>query len=476
LSSRTRDSGPLFESAKLAAWCAGTWQPTAPDRIRGVANDTRCLQPDNLYIALRGEHFDGHDFVVEAFKKGAAGAVVCGGWAGSAGAGEGGHGALLCVEDPKQALQRMARAYRDEVAPLVIGVTGSAGKTTVKEMAAAVLSACEPTASTRGNWNNDVGLPLSLMSMAPTARVGVFEIGTNHPGELSGLCRVLAPAWGVITNIGVVHTAFFGSLEAIAREKAEVVAGLPDDGMAVLNKDDRFFPLLDSLSAARVVTVSTRGPADYACVSRTAECREATIREAATGEDCTVRLPLPGDHNVTNALFAVALGRARGVGWDRIRAGLASYTPLPMRWEEKDIGGVRVVNDGYNANPLSMRAAVQAFHEEVAGGRKWLVLADMLELGPIERQAHLELGQSLGGESWQGLVTVGALGALIADGAEGAGLASSRIFRCRDNAEAAVVLAKHIKPGDAVLLKGSRGMALEEIVTSMESIGARGDE
>ena len=467
----TPDPESCLAPAELAAWCSGDWRPAQPPSVRGVSNDTRTLDPGSLYVALRGENFDGHDFVRRAFAQGAAGAVVCRDWADDRPAGADVPGPLLCVEDSGEALRAMAHGYRLKVAPLVIAVTGSAGKSTVKEMAAAILSARHPTACTRGNWNNEIGLPLSMLSMAPSTRVGVFEVGMSHPGEISDLCRVLQPAWGVVTNVGPVHAEFFGSVAEIALEKSQVLACLPPDGLAVLNRDDAFFSLLEGATPARVLTVSSRDEADYTCVGRAPDRCEATIRERASGETCTVRLPVPGEHNVANALLAIAVGRAHGAEWEEIRSALLRYKALPMRWQEQHIGSLRVINDGYNANPLSMRAAIDAFREDTTPGRKWLVLADMLELGAIEGQAHLDLGRFLGHTDWQGLITVGALGSLIGDGAEQAGLAPAAVFRCRGNGEAAQVLAAQTQPGDAVLLKGSRGMALEEVVSALTNAG-----
>lgn len=421
--------------------------------------DTRTLSPGNLFFALKGPRFDGHEFVGAAFDKGASGAVVARGWA------EGlDRGPLLIVDDPVAALREAALRYREEVNPEIIGVTGSAGKTTVKEMIADLLSAAGPVVRSRGNWNNDIGIPLSMLAMERCDRFGVFEAGVNHPGEMAALCRILKPTWGVITNVGPVHLEFFASVEEVAREKAEMLRAVGEKGIAVLSNDCRLFDLLRSAAPRRVLTVSLEGNADYVCAERrdTDGGMVARVEERATGEQVTLEIPVPGDHNVHNALLALAVARGHGVGWEAIVTAMKAYSPLPMRWERRDIGGVVAVNDAYNANPMSMRAAVATFRRMKSAGRKWLMLGGMLEMGEASDPEHLALGRELAAGDWGGMITVGDLGARIADGAEEAGFDPIRVFRCRDNAEAGETLARCTASGDAVLLKGSRGIHLED--------------
>lgn len=458
---------PTLDPGKLAAWSGGRWTPSAPPAVGGVSNDTRTLRRGDLYVALRGQMFDGHAFVDAAFRAGAAGAVV-----EAAAALESESRPVLRVVDTRVALTRMAEGYRLAVNPVIVGVTGSAGKTTVKEMMADVLAEDGPTARTRGNWNNEIGLPLSLLAMAGDVQTGVFEIGTNHPGELARLCRVLKPVWGVVTNVGPVHIEFFGSVEAIALEKSALLSQLPQDGVAVLNRDGACFDLLRTASHAPVVTVAMRGDADYVCGWRTDGFGDGYIREAASGEEQEVRLAVPGDHNLMNATFAAAVGRQRGMDWAPIVRALAAHRPLPMRGETQAVGGVCVINDAYNANPLSMRAAIRAFARESRCGGKWLVLGGMLELGADEEAAHVDIGRLVAGEgAWSGLIVVGPLGRLIADGAAAEGFAKERICCCDDNDAAGRALQRLPVPGDAVLLKASRGVALEQAIEGMKEHG-----
>jgi UDP-N-acetylmuramoyl-tripeptide--D-alanyl-D-alanine ligase len=454
---------PAITAGELAQWTGGAWEPAAPfppgECLAGVSQDTRQMAVGQVYVALRGPRFDGHAFLDEAFRRGAAAAIVSDSHPGR-GAPE---RPLLRVDDPARALRAAARAYRHKLDPHVVGVTGSVGKTTVKELAAQMLASDAPTARTPGNWNNDIGLPLALLAMPAGTRYGVFEVGMNHAGELAALCDLLRPRWGVVTNVGPVHMEFFQSVEDIAREKATLLRSLPADGFAVLPRDSLFFPLLREACACATATVSERGPADYVLAGRNAATGEIVVRDAAAGEERALRAPSASAYNALNTLMAAAVARRAGLSWEQIQWGLDRYAPLPMRWQQAVWRGARVVNDAYNANPLSMRAAIRAFAEEPAPGRRWLLLAGMLELGAAERDEHLRLGAFVAEGMWEGLLTVGAAGDLVALGAESAGMTRERIHRCADNAGAARLLRKVLAPGDAVLLKGSRGAHLEEV-------------
>jgi UDP-N-acetylmuramoyl-tripeptide--D-alanyl-D-alanine ligase len=453
---------PVFDAERFAAWSGGRWDPCAPASILGVSNNTRDLAPGALYVAIAGERFDGHTFVADAFEKGAAGAMI-------ADASElRGTDAqpLLRVEDTVSALGLIARAYRRQVGAVAIGVTGSVGKTTVKEMTATILAQAMPTARTRGNWNNEIGLPLSVLAMEDDSRVGVFELGMNHPGEIGSLCDVLEPQWGVITTIGPVHIEFFDSVEAIACEKAALLDALPADGHVVLCKDDPYFDLLRGHVGCQLHTVSLSEAADYT-VNFTPTSARLDIAETENGKGLSISWPWPGTHNAVNAGLAVAVAREMGLAWDVIERGLNAYLPLPMRWEVVDANDLKIVNDAYNANPLSMRAAIGAFEEMPVAGSKWLVLGDMQELGKHAEHEHFSLGAFVASGPWQGLVAVGALGEVIAAGACRCGFAESQIWTCETNAGAVSVLKREMRSGDAVLLKASRGVALEEVVNGL---------
>lgn len=456
----------ILDPVALASWAGGVWDPAPPANVAGVSNDTRTLPAGALYVALRGPNFDGHTFVSAAFSRGACGAVV----EATFRSRDPGLGPVLRVPDVNIALRAMARGHRRRVDPEVVAVTGSAGKSTVKEMIAQCLGGTMPTACTRGNWNNEIGLPLSMLCLQPGCRAGVFELGTNHPGEIRALAAILEPDWGVVTNIGPAHIENFGTLEAIAREKADLLRSLPRDGLAVLDRDGACFDLLQAAAHGSVLTVSLTHPADYVCLRRRPSDCEFEVAERRSGEHALVKVNQPGEHTVTNALMAISVARSQGVGWDSILAALASFAPLPMRWQCSETGGLLIINDAYNANPLSMSAALRSFEETTIRGDRWLVLADMLELGEAAESEHRKLGALVALGPWRGLVTVGRLGKVIAEAACEAGFKQDRIFACVSNREAAGRVTQETRPGDGVLFKGSRGMHLEEIVQHVAGV------
>ncbi|MBN2301982.1 MAG: UDP-N-acetylmuramoyl-tripeptide--D-alanyl-D-alanine ligase, partial [Lentisphaerae bacterium] len=326
------------------------------------------------------------------------------------------------------------------------------------------------TARTEGNYNNKIGLPISMLLMDPDTEVGVFELGSSRPGEIDELARILRPTCGIVTSVGPAHMEFFESVEAIAREKSALLMNLPSTGVAVFDKGGEYFDIMKECVPCRVITVALRGDADYTCDTVNAK-NVMTVLEHSSGNKVELPVPLPGEHNIVNMLFAVAIGREFGVSWPDIAEKLASFKHLPMRWECMHIGNITVINDAYNANPLSMRAALRTF-AKMGDHLKWLVVGGMLELGACERQAHIELGKFIadimvGGGGWKGMIAVGALGRLIADGAESGGLSNNSIAWCPDNASATNALYERASSGDTVLLKASRGIHLEEIVEGL---------
>lgn len=448
---------PVFKAQDMARWCEGSWEGAEPAPIQGISIDTRTLQPGSMYVAIRGEHHDGHAFVAEAIRRGAA--VVM------ASAPVTADRPVLRVADTRKALIDLAKGYRSTMGARITAVTGSVGKTTVKEMTADILGTARRTYRSRGNWNNDIGLPLSLLAMEVDQEIGVFELGMNHPGELKPLCALLGPEVGIMTPIGPVHLEFFESVEAIAQEKATLFRSLPSKGLAILSSEEPWFDLLSCAASCRVVTTSLNGrDADY--MGEIDMVREGFffVHEKSTGERMEFESPLPGDHVILNALLAIAAGRQAGVEWNRIRQALKAYVAPPMRWAEVRQDGVLFINDAYNANPVSMRAAMAAFSRLHLKGVRWLVLGGMRELGKAERDEHVWLGREIARGGWAGLVTVGDLGAMIAEGAGIAGWPQEKIILCRDHVEAAKVLRKRVQAEDAVLLKASRGEHMEDVL------------
>lgn len=460
-----RDVKHIFETADLARWSGGTWCGVPTTGVTGFSIDTRTLQPGDLFIALRGERADGHRFAADAIRRGAAGVMVS---EKETSLDEG--MPCLRVSDPRNALMNLARGYRSTLRCRMTAVTGSVGKTTVKELAADMLAHAGVTARTRGNWNNDLGLPLSLLSTLPDASFGVFEVGMNQPGELEPLCSLLAPDVGVVTCVGPVHIEHFSDEQGIADEKASVYRSLPPDGVAVLNADGAYIELLRKAAAhCRRVEVSVRKGADYV-YRRLEEGRRFVLDEKSTGDSVELTASLPGGYFVLDAALAAAVARTAGVPWSSIRLAVESYRPLSMRWNRQTLSGVLVVNDAYNANPLSLKAAVEAFQEESTPGTRWLVLGGMRELGDEEEALHRAVGAMIAGHPELRLVTVGARGAWLAGGAAEAGMEAGSLHRMTDHEQAAHFLRENVREGDAVLFKGSRGECLEKVLERWQSL------
>jgi len=451
-----------FDAATFAAWAGGEAQ-ALPATFRGVTQDTRTLVPGCLYVALRGERFDGHAFVEQALAAGAAAALVERSWRAPAGAAA---WPLIRVADTREALAAAARAWRLKCRALVVGVTGSSGKTTTKEMAAALFAAGGPTVATQGNLNNEIGLPLSLLAMPKDAVYGIFELGTNHPGEIARLARVLAPRAAIVTSIGAAHIEHFGSVEAIAREKGELLRALPSDGFAVLCRETACFETLAAMTCARVVETSfaDRG-ADYFGEILEPLSGAVCVTERETGVKTVLRSGLPGEHHASNLLLAFAAACEAGVPRQKAAQALTALTLPGMRWDVQDIGGVTVVNDAYNANPGSMVVVLRTFMKLPCQGRRALVLGDMLELGEHAEALHREVGRCVAGLAPDALIAVGPdARAYLADEAVKSGLPVERVSLFGQAEAAASALRAWARPGDCILLKASRGMRLERIL------------
>ncbi len=455
-----------FDADEVARWSGGQWMSRPSVPLSSIVHDTRQVVPGALFVAILGTRFDGHAFIGEAAQKGAGAALVSRSRRDEFASLK---IPLLAVEDPARALRDIATGYRLKLGLPVIGVTGSTGKTTVKEMIASLLQSAMPTARTKGNWNNEIGLPLSILAIPPESRAAVLELGISHPGEMAPLCAIARPDWGVITNVGPVHLEFFESVEAIAREKGELFRSLPTGGTAVLSLDEPCLGLLRGLARCRVVTTSLNpeSDADYVLVRAARQGGECVVADRIDGGIHTFRLPLPGVHNCHNALQAVAVARGFGVSWDGIAAAFEGLVAPPMRWECRECGGFTIINDAYNANPVSMQAALDTFRDREGSGQKWLALGDMLELGPGEIEAHRNIGRALAEGPWAGLVTVGVLGARMAEGALASGMPAARVHTCVTVSEASEYLKERMVKGDVLLIKASRGKRLEDIIPGL---------
>jgi UDP-N-acetylmuramoyl-tripeptide--D-alanyl-D-alanine ligase len=427
--------------------------------MTGVSHDTRTTNEGELYISIVGERCDGHDFVRQAFEHGAAAAMVASSFSGES------EWPLLRVADTRRALRDLACAYRNCLTGTIFAVTGSVGKTTVKEMLAGMLARLGPTSATKGNWNNDIGLPLSLLAMGRDDMFGVFEVAMNAPGEIAALCEILQPGRGVMTSVGLAHCARFDGASGIAREKAAMLRALPADGFAVLAGDEEWSELFCGSTVARTVTVAMSGAADY--TAETDDAGRLVIRYSEESFRCT--LPLPGRHIQRDALLAAAAAIESGVGAKVVVDALENMTLPPMRWERISVGGVDFINDAYNANPLSMNAAIETFAETDVSGRRWLVLGGMRELGAVSHKAHFALGGVVLNHA-DFLVAVGVDASVIVEGACAAGFEKARMFECEAAEDAAELLAQSTERGDAVLLKASRAEGLEGVINEFQKI------
>jgi UDP-N-acetylmuramoyl-tripeptide--D-alanyl-D-alanine ligase len=453
---------------------AGASIDLASVRVRRVHTDSRSVRKGDLFVVLPGERFDAHEFVPAALAAGAVGAVVQADYVPPPGAA----GALvLGVADPLRAYQQLATAHRRRFRLPVLAVTGSNGKTTTKEMVASVLATRWRTLKTQGNLNNRIGVAQTLFRLTARHEAAVIEMGVDDVGQTTRLCEVARPTLGLITNIGPDHLEFFGTMDRSAESKAELLDELPRDGAAILNADDRYFGLFRKRARCRVVSFGLGAKADVRAERIEAHGRDGTqFRLVLPGRARRplVRIRAPGEHNVTNALAAAAVGVALGVPGSGIVAGLAKFRPAAMRSQIEMRHGVRIIVDCYNANPASMRAAVRLLAESKAAGRRIAVLGDMLELGPTTGQLHEQVGEYVGGQGIDMLIASGALARHLARGARAAGMAAVR--EAADAPAAAAELLALVRPGDVVLVKGSRGMRLERVVQALRDRQPRGKQ
>lgn len=461
---------PFFSPELLADWTRGTWDGTAV-AVRGISNNGQKILPGALYVAIQGDRLDGHDFVAQAAAHGAAAAMVRRDWCDRGGARTSrpaSHLPLLRVADTRVALSAAAAGYRRTWKTLVAGITGSVGKTTTKEFIAAFFRAAGPAAATAGNLNNEIGLPLSLLATLPAVPRGIFELGSNHPGEIGALSRVLQPDAAVVTAVGPVHIEHFGTVAAIASEKADLLRAVPAGGFVVLDADGGSFDYLRRQGAARVVTVSaTREDADYFGRVLDVWTGGVQVCERASGRTVRLQTGLSGRHHATNLLLAVAMARQAGVPWEALDGALPHMQLPPMRWQRIQAHGLTVINDAYNANPPAMLGALQTFAELPDAPRRVVVLGDMLELGPAEENLHRAVGRAVAAGPWQVLVCVGTRSIWIADEAVSAGFPARQVWRYPDAVAAAADTGAWVQPGDAVLVKASRGIGLERVVAAL---------
>lgn len=439
---------------EIALACQGEAHGEA--QISSVCIDSRKVTPGCLFVAIKGERFDGHDFVEKAFAEGAAAVMVHSGLPCD--------GPVIRVDDTRRALLRLAGYYRRFFHIPVVGLTGSVGKTTTKEMTAAVLSKRYRTLKNEGNLNNEIGMPMTAFGLDLSFGAAVFEMGMSGFGEISRMARAAAPTVGIITNIGVSHMEQLGSQENIRKAKLELLDGMEEYAPLILNGDD---PLLADVKIEN-------HPVFYYGIER-AHCRIRAQEIMQTERDLAftisygygsvrVRMPVVGLHFVYDALAAFTAGLILGVAPQAAAQALGEYEPAGMRQRVKRLGGVTVLEDCYNASPDSMRAAIRALRM-LEAKRSIAVLGDMLELGPLTSQAHAQIGAFAAQQGVDMLFAYGPAAVEMARAAKSAGLAA-----CSHETDASALaqqLLQTLRPGDAVLFKASRGMHLEEVIAAI---------
>jgi UDP-N-acetylmuramoyl-tripeptide--D-alanyl-D-alanine ligase len=435
----------------------------------GVSIDSRTCRPGDAFFAIRGAHQDGHAFVDHARMRGAVCAVTA---RIPPGLGAEAEFPVVLVDDTTAALQRLGAAHRRRFGIPVVAITGSNGKTTTKELTATVLSARRRVLKPAGSYNNQWGVPLTLLALEPEHEAAVLELGMNAFGEIAALAQLCLPTIGVVTSIAPAHLEGVGSIEGVQKAKGELVEAIPPDGVVVLNADD---PLVVGLTPRSKAPTMTYGQADRADV-RLGDVALGegglAFRLTAGAATADVRLPLAGRHNAWHAAAAAAVGLALGVPLDEAAAALALAAPVKGRLVWREAGGVRVLDDTYNANPMSVRAALDALREDPGGGRRWVIFGDMLELGALTETAHREVGAWIAALPVAGLAAVGSAVRVAAEAARGGGCPDVATFASPEGA-AAHILAK-VGRGDRVLVKGSRGMRLERAVEAlMAGLGTR---
>ncbi len=454
--------------SQIAQFAGGSLLPeNGKIRLSKVSTDSRTLKPGELFVALRGENFDGHKFVEAVAKAGAVGAIVDLHWNGKVPNGF----ALIRVLDTLVAYQNLAASYRKSLSLKVLAITGSNGKTSTKDFVASVLARKFRVTKTEGNFNNHVGLPRTMLEATSDHEIGVWEIGMNHPGEVAALSKIAAPDAAIITNVGVAHIEFMGSREAIAKEKGALAEAVGPEGTVILNADDSASNGIAARTRARVIFAGTTGGSIRAGeITQSADGSEFTIFEGA--HRCRAQLPVPGLHMVQNAMLAVAAGRAFGLSLEECAAGLVGTPLTKARLQIREIRGVQFLDDSYNANPDSMKAALRTLVELDADGKRIAVLGEMRELGNETESGHREVGETAAALKVDHLIAIGNVTAAIAHAAGHAGLKNS--VTVASTAEAAELLDQIAAPGDLVLIKGSRlartELVLEQFAKQREAV------
>lgn len=449
--------------SKIEEFLGGTGECELKEVAQGYSIDSRTIQPGELFFAVKGERLDGHDYVHQALERGAVSAVVrkdqlarftvktC----------------LLAVDDTLVALQTLASAVRRLWGKPVVGVTGSAGKTTTKEAIAHVLASRYRVLKSEGNFNNHFGLPLMLLKLQPEQEIAVIEMGMSHAGEIAALAKIAHPDIGVVTVVAPVHLEYFNSIADIARAKYELIESLPHHGTAILNADDEYVSQFGRDFKGKVIFYGTHRPADIRAEHIESRGADGSVFDLVVhGHRERAELHLVGSHNIHNALAAVAVGVERSIPLNDVIGALGTLVPADKRGQVVQVGNIKVVNDCYNSNPKALEAMVDAL-AAMPAKRRIVVAGEMLELGPTGEQMHRASGQHIANAKIDVLVGVRGLAQPMVEAAKAAGLRAEFVATPE---EAGEWLAREAKDGDVVLLKASRGVKLEKALEKWKEL------
>ena len=429
----------------------------------GISTDSRKIKSGDLFIPLSGLNFDGHDFVGKAMELGAAGTIASKDLELPDGR------LLIKVNDTSAALRDIAAFYRQKFNVPFVGITGSVGKTSTKDMVACALGGKYKVLKTEGNLNNEIGVPLTVFNLEGTHEAAVVEMGMSGFGEISRLTAIVKPHVAIITNIGIAHIEKLGSRQNILKAKMEILEGLEKNGLVILNGDDTLLRGASNYIDFRKKLYGIEEKCDYQAGNIKTHGEAGSDFEITVGNvEYKVRVPVPGIHNIYNALAAIAAGVELGVPMQAIIAGIAQFNPGKMRLNIFEKNGIKIIDDAYNANPQSMQAALNVLQDISAGARKIAVLGDMLELGEWAGKAHYDVGKYAASKGVEHIIAVGPNASQVALGAYEGGCEKGNTAIFGTNSEALQYLNNIVREGDIILVKGSRGMKMEEIVNGLQ--------
>jgi len=464
-----KDGAPSLAAGDIARATGGELLSGAPETCcEGVSIDSRDMDRGNLFVAVRGDNFDGHDFVGQAVRGGAAGVMIERGQRARI-EDVAGDVPVIAVDDTVQALGDMAAFWRKKFNVPVVAVTGSSGKTTTKEMVSSILSFSRNVLKNKGNFNNLIGLPLTLLRMHDRHEVVVVEMGTNRRGEIERLTEIAAPDIGIVTNVGPAHLEGLQSVDLVAREKGDLFRIMRSDGVAVINRDDPAVCAMQERWTGKSVTYGMTGDSLVRAEDITVEAAGGTgFRLALAGKNERVRIALPGRHNVCNALAAAACSWALDIEYDQICRGLEAFRQLPGRMSLRPLkNGVVLIDDSYNANPVSTREAIETVHAMKGDHAAMIVMGDMLELGDGAAAWHEEMGRLMARRGVDRIFLTGDLVRSVQKGAEAEGMPGDRITYPVTPGGVVDRLTGSVRRGDSILVKGSRGMRMETYVQAI---------